>query len=50
MKSGNETSIIDYVLVNKRNGTDVMDVRIRTGAEICSEYFATPERETQDND
>ena len=38
MKSRNERSIIDYVLVSKRNRTVVKDVRIRRGAELYSDH------------
>ena len=39
MKSRNERSIIDYVLISKRNRTDVTDVRIRRGAELYSDHY-----------
>ena len=37
VKSRNERSIIDYILISKRNRTDVKDVRIRRGAELYSD-------------
>ena len=48
VKSRNERSIINYVLINKRNRTDVKDDRIRRGVEIYSEYYLTPDRVIQD--
>ena len=38
MKSRNERSICDCVLINKGNRIDVEDVRIRREAETYSEY------------
>ena len=37
VKSGNERSITDYVLINIRNRTDVEHVRIRKGEEMYGE-------------
>ena len=34
VRNRNERSIIDRVLINKRNGTDLKGVRIRRGTEI----------------
>lgn len=39
VKSRNEKSIIDYVLVNKRYRRDVKDVRVMRNAEIYSDHF-----------
>ena len=39
MKSRNERSIIDCVLVNKRNRTDIKNVRIRRGAELYRDHY-----------
>ena len=38
VKSRNERSIIDYVLISKRNRTDVKNVRIRRGAELYNDH------------
>ena len=35
----NEISIIDYVLLSKRNRTDIKSVRIRRGAELYSDHY-----------
>ena len=39
VRSRNERSIIDYVLISKRNRIDVKDVRIRWGAELYSDHY-----------
>ena len=39
MKSRNERSIIDNVLISKRNRTGINDVRIRRGAELYGDHY-----------
>jgi Reverse transcriptase (RNA-dependent DNA polymerase)/Endonuclease-reverse transcriptase len=39
VKSRGERSIIDYVIVNRENRREVIDVRVYRGAEIYSDHF-----------
>ena len=39
VKSRGEKSIIDYVLINRSNRKEVIDVRVRRGAEIYSDHY-----------
>lgn len=38
-KNETEKSIIDYILTERRNRRDVIDVRVRRGAEIFSDHY-----------
>ena len=39
VKSRNEKSILDYVLINRENRNEIQDVRVKRGAEIYSDHY-----------